>query len=359
MLNKIKIKKYQSHDDTVIDLHSGVNVVTGTGCHGKTAIKRAVLWTLTNRPLGFKYNSHFSEDPTEVELEFDDANIKHHKAARRTKDTPPEYVVNGQEFDAVNRGVPDQVTEAAKLSDINFQGQFDKPFLLTMNSAELARMFNRVAQMDDADKWLADLKQQRKVATIEMQSAEDKVRTAQRDLDQLKGIDEAGELLKEAANAEALSNEKTEQAAQLKRIYGKLKNRQATLERWEVITRAYNLYTEAKFSYDFWATAVRAADDARRIKAKVARLALINSVIDTATKAASEADKQLTRMRYQASKANCLRRWAAKGVKHMAIESKQLEVKNSYIEAIKASGKCPTCMAGIDSEALRRILEEL
>jgi exonuclease SbcC len=53
MIDHVAIKNFQSHKNTNIDFQrNGVNVIVGTSDQGKSAILRAILWAVNNRPMG-------------------------------------------------------------------------------------------------------------------------------------------------------------------------------------------------------------------------------------------------------------------------------------------------------------------
>ena len=51
-MKSIKLKNYQGHKDSSLELHPGVNIITGTSDKGKSSIMRSIEWVRTNRPLG-------------------------------------------------------------------------------------------------------------------------------------------------------------------------------------------------------------------------------------------------------------------------------------------------------------------
>ena len=76
MIQELKVKNYQSHKETSLTLHSGVNVIVGNPQNGKSALLRSLVWLKDNRPLGFRFNSWFSgNEPTEVEVRVDNISI--------------------------------------------------------------------------------------------------------------------------------------------------------------------------------------------------------------------------------------------------------------------------------------------
>ena len=57
MIQKLNIQNFQSHKDTKLEFHPGVNVIIGQSDSGKTAIIRALRWLIWNRPGGDDFRS--------------------------------------------------------------------------------------------------------------------------------------------------------------------------------------------------------------------------------------------------------------------------------------------------------------
>lgn len=51
-IRQLEIKNFQSHKHTVLEFDEGINLFTGTSNSGKSAINRAIIWAMTNRPRG-------------------------------------------------------------------------------------------------------------------------------------------------------------------------------------------------------------------------------------------------------------------------------------------------------------------
>lgn len=156
MIKTIEIRGFQSHQHTKLTLHPGVNAIVGMTDSGKTAVLRALQWLVFNRPSGDEFVSHQGGE-TSVTVVLDDGM----KIVRRRK--PNCYEVDGVRLSAVGRSVPDEITSALRLSEINFQGQMDAPFLVSDSPGDVARQLNDVAGIDAID------------------SVQSFVRTAQRD----------------------------------------------------------------------------------------------------------------------------------------------------------------------------------
>lgn len=150
MIKAIYLTNFQSHKHSELELHEGVNVIVGPSDSGKTAILRALNWVLRNRPSGEAFRSHWGGD-TDVVIRTEEATIGRLRSKSRN-----EYVVglheHDQTFKAVGRDVPEEILQLLNMDDINIQSQMDAPFLLSESPAEVARVLNRVASLDDIDR---------------------------------------------------------------------------------------------------------------------------------------------------------------------------------------------------------------
>ena len=146
MLNRLKIKNFQSHRRSELTFSPGVNVIVGTSDSGKSAILRALRWLIWNRPSGDTFRSWWGGD-IEVELETSENTI------RRRKGKTDEYILDeGEPFRAFRTDVPQEITDAVNISEVNFQQQSERYLLLNSTSGEVARFFNKVAHLDQIDR---------------------------------------------------------------------------------------------------------------------------------------------------------------------------------------------------------------
>ena len=65
MINKLKTKNYQSHQDTELNFDPGVNIIIGSSNEGKSVIMRVFEWIINNRPLGASFVSYWNKDGKE------------------------------------------------------------------------------------------------------------------------------------------------------------------------------------------------------------------------------------------------------------------------------------------------------
>ena len=147
MIKAIELDNFQSHKNTALDFHSGVNVITGRSDSGKTSIFRALRWLAFNQPRGRGFISHWA-DQAHVVLYVDDDWVE--RSAGKSRNLY-KWSVDSSDFKAFGAGVPEEIQDLLKLSDINLQPQLDAPFLLSESAGGVARHFNDVANLDVID----------------------------------------------------------------------------------------------------------------------------------------------------------------------------------------------------------------
>ena len=180
MLKQLNIRNFQSHKSSDIEFHKGVNAIVGPSDCGKSAILRALRWVLFNDQPGEAYRRHGS-DKTTISITIgntDYARVRSNKDNKYIMSVEDEYP-EPQEFDKVKNDVPEELARAFNMDDINVQKQMDSPFLLSESPAEVGRILNRAAGIDDIDTCMS------KINGMEREnSAELKTRTGDlKDLD--------------------------------------------------------------------------------------------------------------------------------------------------------------------------------
>lgn len=149
MIKKIKIKNFQSHKNSELLLHKGVNVIVGSSDSGKSAIIRALKWVVFNKPKGDGYRNWEGGD-TEVTLETEQSKI-----TRLKSNTENKYFLENRKgtlvFAAFGHDIPKEISDELNIEEVNLQTQSDSPFLISNTSGEVAHHFNKMAGIDKID----------------------------------------------------------------------------------------------------------------------------------------------------------------------------------------------------------------
>ncbi len=197
MIKTISIQNYQSHKDTQLELSPGVNVIVGPTDAGKSAILRAILWNLYNRPLGDGFQSHWDGE-TAVRIHFDDCLITRTKGKAKN-----EYFLGMTDdetvFKAFGQEVPAEILAAHNLDRVlNTQAQIDPFFLLQSSPGEVAKYFNQIAGLESIDHLTKALAQHVRKVKQEITSGQLHLSTLKDDLKEYEHLNAVDVILKQA-----------------------------------------------------------------------------------------------------------------------------------------------------------------
>jgi exonuclease SbcC len=180
MIESLHITNFQSHADTNMEFHSGVNIIVGSTDSGKSAIIRAIHWISRNRPSGNAIRSWW-EGETSVTIKTEE------NAVSRIKGKTDLYKLTGRErslkFKAFGSNVPEEITEVLNLNEVNIQYQLDSPFLLSETPGKVAEHFNKVAKLDKIDISTSNINSAIRKLTSDIDYQEGQVETLKEELD--------------------------------------------------------------------------------------------------------------------------------------------------------------------------------
>lgn len=162
MIKSIHIKNFLSHADSSLELSNRVNIICGISNDGKSAIRRAINWVMSNRPLGdglIRYYHKNGEKQTTkeatVELITNSVSGGLSVIRSKTSNSNGKYIIaNGDskiELKAFGQQVPNEVTNALNLSDINIQSQFSPYFLAFDSPGQVATFLRSITKLDEID----------------------------------------------------------------------------------------------------------------------------------------------------------------------------------------------------------------
>ena len=318
MLKKLTIKRYQSHNATELTFAPGINGIIGAPQSGKSAILRAFKWLAYNRPLGFRFHSDFTKNKsTEVATRLDDGSeIELSKTEAKGSGTYTFTTPKGKMVDAkAASGVPDLVTQALNLSELNIQYQLDNPFLITTSPGEIARTINRVTKAEKLDDWIREVNKRINTLTYER----DARRTLLDDIKKaLKPFEKLGALEKKLTALEKAREEIVDLRAERDNVEDLLAN----IEDLQNTIKHQERYLKAKTYLDKIEAIEEEKLDLQTEKTKIT--------------AARDLEEQLG----------------------YAIREREERVVK-YINALKEEEVCPTCFNTLDARDIRRIAREI
>ena len=198
MLKQIELFNYESHVHSVIDLTEGINIFSGASGQGKSSIRRAIMWCMTNKPNGSAMVSWSAfdskgtqKDPCRVILTFDDLVIERQKGSALNG-----YVINNEKtLEAVGTSLPDEVASLLNISDINLEAQLDAPFLLSESSGEVARYLNRIVNLEAADHYQSEIESKKRKCDTDLKRTEESIKKLSVNLEELSWLDKASVII--------------------------------------------------------------------------------------------------------------------------------------------------------------------
>lgn len=159
-MHRVTIRNFQSHKETQIELSPTVNSLEGVSDSGKSAVLRAMLWALTNKPDGTAFASYWAKNrkgeiqaPVSVSID----NIT--RIRSKEFNGYLRYGANGEErYEALKGAVPVEIERAVNIGAVNIQRQMDPPFLLSSTPGEAARYLNSLVGLEEIDTYQKALK---------------------------------------------------------------------------------------------------------------------------------------------------------------------------------------------------------
>jgi exonuclease SbcC len=153
-INKAILHNIQKHEHLVVEFDKNLTAITGESDRGKSSILRALGWVLFNKPssneLRRKVNDEYTDESYVILYVTKDG--EDHFIERYVSDKLNLYKLDGLEFRSFKRDVPEPIAKLVNLDyRINVQKQFDSPFLLGDTSGEIARMFNELLGLEEAN----------------------------------------------------------------------------------------------------------------------------------------------------------------------------------------------------------------
>lgn len=209
MIKSARLQNYESHEDSLLEFHEGINVIIGDSDKGKSGIFRGIAMVPTNKLAGIEHVSHWCLTKTEE--------IKAGKEMRVTLDNGEAVVtrvrsakINGYEIstlekplEAIRTEVPAVVSNALNISSLNIQRQSDGPFLIGRPGGEVARYINELVRLDDIDKFIAVAKDKVKKNKEEVEVEQTEIKKLDASIAEYEWIDKIAQYVSEIKTCES------------------------------------------------------------------------------------------------------------------------------------------------------------
>lgn len=250
MIKSVHLVNFQSHPDSYIEFHKGINSFIGTSNHGKSGILRGLIWVFQNRPRNPKNFVSFWNrdkkgnpiDPTEVTIELENGV----KITRSVSSDFNGYRIakDGEliaELDRVDGDVPEEVSAYFNISEVNIQSQLDSHFLLRNTAGEVARFYNRIIHLDIIDRVLSEADSKKRELAQELKATDTLIKSLEKQVQAFDWLSTASELLAEAKEIDSVVNNTKEDIKNVGNLLSKLLASQETIESLSFLSKAEKL----------------------------------------------------------------------------------------------------------------------
>jgi len=151
MIESLRLRNCQSHKDSLLEFHSGLNVLVGDTDAGKSAIIRGLDKVINNNTPSKELISHWG-GTLSLSTKVDDVTIT------LINDGKDSYKLNNTKFSAIGSKVPEEIQQVFNMSDINLQDQGTYFFLLNETSGYVATYLNKIANLGQIDSTTKSIK---------------------------------------------------------------------------------------------------------------------------------------------------------------------------------------------------------
>ncbi len=161
-IKSIRIKNFQSHEDTFLDFSEGLNVIVGPSDSGKSAVIRALKWVLFNEPRGMDFIRQGSTG-AKVTIELNNGcSIERERSRSKNRYTVVNADGSVNIFEGFGNEVPEEVVKAHGIprvildsdlsSSLNISDQLEGPFLLSETASVRAKAIGRLTGLHVIDR---------------------------------------------------------------------------------------------------------------------------------------------------------------------------------------------------------------
>lgn len=207
MITKLTLINHESHKNTVLDLHPGLNVFVGESDRGKSGVFRAFDKVLNNKPAGKRMLPLYWDGECQIILETDNTPA----ITRIISESKNTYQIGDKEPINAGTDCPPAVAELLNMSDINLQRQTERAFLMFDTAGDRGRTLNKIAGLDKIDSTLGAAEKYMRKVKGEKEVQKNLITQYETDLEQYTNLDPIEEMMAEAEVLEKSIAEKTQE----------------------------------------------------------------------------------------------------------------------------------------------------
>lgn len=201
-----------------------MNVIVGSSDSGKSSIIRALKWAVFNTAPANLHSDFSDGKSTSVTVETDEHTVA------RTKEKWNGYVLDGKEFKAIGKGVPDEVADALNLDSINIQNQHDATFLLSKSPGDIGKYLNEIVDLESIGEVVSHLHGRRLVVGQDLTRADERIESLEASVESYAFLDSVQQCLVEAEKKQGKLTEWKDFLGDLQAVYAGWKKSKARLD---------------------------------------------------------------------------------------------------------------------------------
>jgi exonuclease SbcC len=183
MIKSLKIKNFQSHKNSELDFHKGLNIISGSSGKGKTGLLRALKFNLQNNPSNESIHSFWNTDTSTF------VNIDNHTIERTKTKSKNYYKLDDETFTAIGRNVPEEIESIINMNNTNIQNQHDSHFLFSDTPGNVAKHFNKIANIDLIDVVTKNVKSGKTQVKRKIENLKENIKATKLELDRFKDLE--------------------------------------------------------------------------------------------------------------------------------------------------------------------------
>lgn len=216
MIRSLTVTDFQRHKKLKLRLDPHVTTIVGATNQGKSALLRALLWVLLNKPRGAKFTRHGCKRTAAT------VRVGRRKVSR-SRGKANSYHLDSRQFNAFGSDVPEEIAKLLKVTSLNFQVQHDSKqdptlsplFWFSMAPGEVSRHLNAIVDLSLIDTTLSNLSTSQRRAANVKGVVEDRLKGARREIRLLLPVEEADKALR---RVEALARRVSREALRCDRL---------------------------------------------------------------------------------------------------------------------------------------------
>lgn len=213
-LSSFRIRKFQSHEDSVFLLHPNLNVIIGSSNSGKTGFCRALLFFISGT--WSKSFVRFGNDDSQIEGQFEDGSIIEKTKGSVNKISHTDINGKRNDYSGFGDNIPKEVYDTLgiypfkidkdKELQCNVSMQHDALFLLKETGSYCAKVLGRLSGLHLVDIALRNLSSDSKNCSMRISLERQRIEVAKKELEKYVVLEDRIEKLK--VMKEELDNQK-------------------------------------------------------------------------------------------------------------------------------------------------------